>query len=81
MGFDFRQLLTAVAIMKMRNPTPESLIDVADHIFQWRPSQLSAGHVCKAAFDRFQGFPEGLQPIRVHFRCGLPVCQLGTYDP
>jgi len=60
MSLDLGHHLAAVAIMKIRNPTSESLVNIPDHILQWHAGQLSAGHAGKTAFDRSQGFPAGL---------------------
>ncbi len=60
MRSDFRHFLGAVAIIKIRNPAPERLVDVANHIYQGDQGQLAAGHAGKTAFDPSQGFSGGL---------------------
>lgn len=67
MEFDFRQFLAAVAVVKVPNPPPQSLVDVADHIFEWHAGQLSAGHAGDTALDRSQGLLGGL-----HMGVGAP---------
>ena len=59
-GFDFRQRLAAVAVVEVPHPSPQSLVDIADHIFERHPRRLSAGHAGKTALDRLQGFLGGL---------------------